>query len=205
MSAAITTMNLCQPGDFIACTAATDLFQLEGVEMVFDDLDWSVTGPMKPHRTYRKRLCRLVRNVSGVNLLPKRTAVYATASGLYGNRVDGYGSLTAQRLAGVIDEWLPSTGVPNLALFWITVEGPSLCLTDIASLGSATIAVGENVVGLTAATSQATTAGRIREQDLSGATAILADHAVNRIGVAMSAATTGQTNADILVDIRRQQ
>ena len=190
-------------GETAGVSAVTDLVNLEGMEFTFQDINWTSSDSTKPRRTSKQVVCRCVRNVSGIALLGARLAVYSTTSGTYGNRVDGYGSTTAQKIAGVVDEFLPSGGVADKDLFWIAVEGPSSCLTNIASLGANNIAVGGPVVALTAATSQATTAGRIEIQDLSGATAPLTNQVQNLLGGSQEAATTGQTNARIIVELRR--
>ena len=73
-----------------------------------------------------------------------------------------------------------------------------MILTSVADM-SADVAAGGWVVALTAATSGATTAGRVAPQVLTGATAALAAMVQNRIGRALTAKTTANTNADMLV------
>lgn len=177
---------------------------LEGKEWEFEDIDLSQTGA-KPARTNRTVRCRCVRNVSGINLLPKRVVSYQTGGtdGRYAvGRVDGYTTTVAQRAAGVVDEWLPAAGVVNNDLFWIVVEGPTKVLTDLAGGANNVHTIGELVTALTAATSQATTAGRVQPQDLTGATQLLGNQVLNVIGRALSAATTANTGADLLVDMQ---
>jgi hypothetical protein len=175
--------------------------QHEGKEWVFEDLDLSVRGA-KPARTNRQVTCRCVRNVSGGPLLPKRQGVYQKVGVNYGARVDGYVSVTAERSAGVVDEWLPAAGVPNNDLFWLVVKGPSRVLTDPAGAATNVFNVGDLIVALTAATSQATTAGRVAPQDLTGATALLGNQIQNRIGRCLTAMTTANTAADMLVEVQ---
>jgi len=176
---------------------------LEGKEWEFEDIDLSQTGA-KPARTNRTVRCRCVRNVSGISLLPKRIVTYQSAGtdGRYDvGRVDGYSTTVAARAAGVVDEWLSSTGVVNNDLFWIVVSGPTKVLTDLAGGANNVVSIGGLVTALTAATSQATTAGRVQPQDLTGATALLGNQIQNVIGKALSAVTTANTNADLLVDM----
>jgi len=63
--------------------------------------------------------------------------------------------------------------------------------------------VNDVIVALTAATSQATTAGRVAPQVLTGATALLGNQVQNRLGRAMSAKTTANTNNSLLVNISK--
>lgn len=77
-----------------------------------------------------------------------------------------------------------------------------MMLTDLAAGANNLIPEGTVLVALTAATSGATTAGRVAPQDLTGATAALGLQVQNRLGYALSARTTAQTNTTILVDKR---
>jgi hypothetical protein len=186
-------------GEYIAFNPAdtTSYQTMEGEEFEYEDRDWAATGPVKPLRTNQMVRVRVVRNNSGIALLPKRIAI-VKLTGTYGNQVDGYVRLTGGR-GYPIDEFLPAAGVPDKALFYIVVKGPGVCLTDIAA--GISIVVGDYVNSLTAASSQATTAGHVVLQDLSGATALLAAQVQNRIGAAMTARTTAETNTAILVDV----
>lgn len=169
---------------------------LEGHVGYFKDEAVS-TGGIKTNRSDRVQKCIVVRNVSAGALLPKR--VVSWASGYVGRRVDGYTTTTNAWAAGVVDERLPSSGVPRYDLFWLQVAGPCLCKTDIAALVS--IAEGDRLVALTAATSGATTAGRVLGLIAStNATQAIAQIS-NQLGRALSAKTTGNTDADILVDL----
>ena len=74
--------------------------------------------------------------------------------------------------------------------------------TDLAGGANDVINIGDVLTALTAATSGATTAGRVKPQSLAGATSVLGLEIMNMIGRAMSAATTANTGANLLVDIR---
>lgn len=180
--------------------------QMIGKEWVFEDIDLSGgTVGAKPNRSNRYIKARIVRNVSGINLLPKRLANLAatqTDGRHFGDEVDGYSDVSAARCGGVIDEWLPAAGVPTNDLFWLVTAGPTQVLTDLAGAATNVFNVGTNVVALTAATSQATTAGRVYPQDLTGATSLLGNQVMNVIGTALSAATTANTNAGILIELK---
>ena len=102
-----------------------------------------------------------------------------------------------------MDEFLPTAGVPANDLFWIVVEGPTNILSDLAGADNNVVNIGGILVALTAATSQCTTAGRVMPQDITGATSVLANAVQNRIGRALSARTTANTNADILVNVTK--
>lgn len=175
----------------------------EGKEYEFEDLDYSVPGS-KPSRTNRLVRCRIVRNVSGMTLYPGQLVRFKKSAGVpITGQVDGLTSVTAEDFAGVVDEWLSPNGVPNNDLFFIVVAGPTAVLTPMEGANSV-FNVGDVVVAHTAVTSGATTAGRVVKQDLSGATANLANQIQNRVGVAMSAATTGNTNSPLLVNVYRR-
>lgn len=174
---------------------ATVLDNLEGHEFVVEDVN-PATGVVRTSRPVR---LRLVRNKAGFALLPKRLVSFRASAGVYGSHVDGYADTTAEHSVPV-DEYLPSTGVADNDLFYVVIEGPALCLTDLAGGANNLFSAGDNLVALTAATSGATTAGRVAPQDLTGATSTLALQVQNRIGRALTAKTTGNTNADVLID-----
>lgn len=172
---------------------------LEGAEQWFkDEIAPTAGNGMATLRSGRMKLCRLVRNGSGIALTPGRAVSWA--SGYRGTRVGGYCTTTAAECAGIVDDRLPAAGVASNDLFWIVRKGPALCKTDLAGGANNVIAAGDVVVALTAATSQATTAGRV----YSAATAVTTNNdtiTLNRIGRAMSAKTTANTNADVLIDL----
>lgn len=174
---------------------------IEGSVRQFKDYDIVADSTFLKLRSARMVTCILVRNVSGIALLPGRLVRWQAAQ--RGKRVDGYTTTTAAEAAGVVDEWLPTAGVPNGDLFWLTVDGPTLVRTDLTGDTDTNFSEGDILVAITAVTSQATTAGRVRQADFTGAAtgATLADQITNRIGRAMSANTTGQTNRNVLADI----
>jgi len=109
---------------------------LEGVEKVFEDIDYSQYG-VKPYRSGKMVTCRLVRNKKASALLPKLFAKYktdGTTADVLGGQVDDYGETVGQ-IGGVVDEFLPAAGVAAEGLFWLVVEGPSTMIalngTDI--------------------------------------------------------------------------
>jgi hypothetical protein len=177
---------------------ATDLggVNILGMEWIFNDQN-PTTGVARTERYVR---CRAVRNTSGIALLPKRLVVFSTTAGEYGFNVDGYCSTAAQE-AYPTDEYLPTAGVVDDDIFWIVMEGPAVVETRTADMDH-NIGVGGWGVAATADSSQAaTTAGRINAAQTTGATGPLWIQIVNRIGRAMTARTTQNTNEDILIDV----
>lgn len=139
---------------------------------------------------------RVVRNVSGINLLPGRAVIYQ--AGFQDKRVDGYTNTTAQRAAGIVDPFLPSTGVPNGDLFLIIEDG-TVPVRRALSNSAADDAEGDILYAITAATSQATTAGRFTRWVGTFSAAETTDGTAfniqrNAFGLAMSACTTAGTN-----------
>jgi hypothetical protein len=153
---------------------------LEGKEYVFED----------PNGTGHPVRVRVVRNSGTINIKPKRLTTFA--SSYYGRRVAGHAAISAA-YAFPVDPYLPAAGVPPNDLFYIIVSGPTLC--KVTDSGEA-IAVGDIMVALTASTSGTADSGRV-----TSALTLAADEAMNRVGRAMSAVTTGQTGADILVGV----
>lgn len=190
---------------------ATTGVEWEGKEFVVEDLNYTnnsggsqIFAPRAYGNQVTYKTVRIVRNVSGIALLPRRLAAFKTT--VYGRQVDGYTTTTAAE-GYPIDEFLPSTGVAANDLFYIVVEGPAECLTDIAASAANLQTAGATVVvALTAVTSQSTTAGRISAVDVSGnnstGTPVLLA-AINKIGTNMSGSTTNNTNNPTLVHIKK--
>lgn len=150
----------------------------------------------------RMTTCRLVKNSSGITLLPGRIVRFKV--GTNRTEVDGYTRLDGQGDSAVSDDQLSSTGVINGDYFWVIVEGPALVKTPLEGTALNVFAQNDLVIALTAATSQATTAGRVQAATYADATAAATVNA-GAIGYAMSAMTTGQTHADMLVDVFRRR
>lgn len=187
--------------------SASALDTLRGKTWEFEDvvLNASAIGA-KPVRTGRAVTVMLVKNGSGFALLPKRLVTYSTSAGEVGI-VKGYIATTAGRCYPV-DEYLPAAGVPDGSYFYIVVKGPAIVLAPLAgSEFNGDVSIGTNLVGLTAATTGATTAGRAAVQNITGSTqaadyTFLVNQIMNVVGKALTARTTGNTNSDILVDVQ---
>lgn len=161
--------------------------------------EWEIEDTIRGTGMYIR--LRVVRNVAAIALRPKRLVSFA--AGYLGLRVNGYCDVSPEP-GYPVDELLPAAGVPVGDLFYIVVQGPALVLTDIASGAGSVINQNDPLVSLTAATSGATTAGRVRVAALTGLTGDPSrDEVLNVIGRACSAKTTAQTNADLLVIVRR--
>jgi hypothetical protein len=170
---------------------------IEGIRKVFKDVDYSSTDSIKPPRSGGEVECILVRNTSGTTLLPGRVCVWAST--YQGRRVDGYTSLDqGQPVAGIVDEFLPTAGVADDDLFWLVVKGPALIKK---ALSAATLAKDDFVVAITAATSQATTAGRIMSIASTSNATNGCSQVLNRIGIAMSTSATTDANVLVYVDL----
>ncbi len=182
-----------------ATISSTDLpgLNLEGVEIEVVDKGVTITG-----RSHRRRKLRIVRNAATFNLLGKRLVSLQTGNN--GTRIDGYCRLTAQQCIYPLDEYLTTytpAGVPQYDLCYIVIRGPAVVVTDLAAGVNNSIALDTVLVGLTAVTSGATTAGRPGVQDLTGATSVLGIQIQNVVGRALTALTTGQSNVDLLIDV----
>lgn len=183
-------------------SSSTDGAGVLGVMMDFDDV--TPGSGVRAPRSNRRTTCILVRNASGIALLPKRTARWKSGSKF--KEVDGYTTTTAAEAAGVIDEHLPAAGVAANDLFWLAVKGPSLMLTDLAGGVNNSVALNDVLIAMTAVTSQSTTAGRIAPWGLTATSTQTTDgtytnYLLHYLGRALSARTTANTNADILVDL----
>lgn len=172
---------------------------LEGRTARFDDYAPGQGAGVKVLRSNRQKTCILVRNTGGFNLIPKFACQWATT--FYGKRVSGHVRLPDDEVAGIVDEHLPTAGVRQHDLFWITVAGPTV--VKISRLAAeAVISEFEMLISATAATSNSTTSGRV---DAIADGSIDALNAFRYIGIALSAATTADTGADILCDVRLMQ
>jgi hypothetical protein len=84
-------------------------------------------------------------------------------------------------------------------LFWIVYDGPTLVK---GSLDANTIDAGDRLLGLTAATTNATTSGRVYAYAVTSDTTTMSPRITNCVGWAVSARTAAETNEDILANIR---
>jgi len=174
-----------------------DLGQTLGVSSTADGKNWvgavKVFTDVNPRtgtvRSARIKRCVAVRNTSGVALLPKKLVKFADGSV---SAVDAFTRLDNAVVAGVVDEYLPSTGVSANDVFWITVDGP----TEV-SLGAASQAgINADIVALTQTTAAATDGLTLAGGRAQTATVTTVAQVLGYVGRAMSVGTTG---ADILI------
>lgn len=179
--------------------SSTGGVELEGREFDVLDLDYS-TAPAKPRAisngTEIKRV-RVVRNNcptgAGTSTAVLPGMLCSFKSGSYGKQIDGY--VTTDAAEGYpADEFLPAAGAVQNDLFYIVVSGPAGVMAPVDAT-NANWSANSILVALTAATSGATTSGRVAPQTLNTTSTTLGNMVQNRVGVALSACTTGQTNS----------
>lgn len=158
-----------------------------------------------------------LRNRSGVTLYGKRWATLDVATaGLTGvTDVKGYADVLAEGHCVLIDEFIATNGVADKDIFWGVVEGVATTLTSETGAGfnGADIAVSGDLVAATAASSTgAATGGRVTNVSFTNATAGNSSNgydgyrmAMNHLGTALSARTTGETSADLLMRVRNRR
>jgi hypothetical protein len=163
---------------------------------------------------------RVMRNDAGIALQPGRlvkvgpapTAYSLGGSNIAGNigvgSVIGYANVGSTGAAApekgyVVDEML-TYNVPPYDLFYVVVKGPTLIYTSLTAADFSdtnTIGVGDHLHVAAAATSQATTAGRVAVASFAGTVgSVIAGQIVNVVGRAMSSAQSTQTAYKLLVE-----
>jgi len=181
-------------------STSTTTLAIRGIRKAFKDLDYTsgltgTTTVLAP-RSGGNVECILVRNSSGIALTPGRLVTWKT--NLQGKEVDGYATTDFCQVAGVVDEFLPSTGVANNDYFWLVVKGP--CLVKKAA-DTNTLTKDVEVVAVTAASSQAAGAGRIQTLALANNATSNTSMALNKVGVAMSTSNTSGANVLVYLDL----
>ncbi len=179
-----------QRGNTYGAADNTVALQYEGKEYIIED-DTYGTGMW-----VKLRVCR---NNSGIALQAKYAVAFNLTAGKGEYDVAGYADIGGGRSA-IVDDKIPATGVPLGDLFYAVVGGPVLARTGLAADATNAFAVGDWLYALTAVTTGATTAGRVGADPLTGATSVLALNLLGIIGQAMSAKTTANTNADVLIN-----
>jgi hypothetical protein len=174
-------------GQTLGVSSATDGKNWVGAIKQFPDVN-PITGAVRSNRV---KTCVAVRNTSAAALLPKRVVAFdVTTAGLaVFTETKGYTAATNEERVGVVDEYLPAAGVAVNDVYWVTVEGP----TEVAvALSGSDVAVGDRLAAITAATSGATSSGRVTKSAVAAGTQLGNDNSLGVIGRACSAgATTG--------------
>jgi hypothetical protein len=166
----------------------TAAVHLEGREFIHQDQTYGTGMNVK---------VRIVRNRSGATLTGRRAVSYNTVAGKVDVEVSGYATVAGAR-AHVVDDMLTGS-VADKNLFYVVVEGPCLAKTDLAGGVNNLVVQGDYLHTITAATTGATTAGRLGPASFAGTTAAFVAQIANVVGRAISAKTTANTNADILI------
>lgn len=146
---------------------------LLGVHKVFADTH-PQTGQILSNETVE---CIAVKNVSGGALLPKTLVEFRAAAVL--TEASG-GATTSSTRLGVVDEYLPTAGVPENEVFWLVVKGP----TTVLKLTHAT----DEAIAAGAAVSATATAGKVE----SGSTL--------KVGLCVNAAASTDTDVRIIAN-----
>lgn len=163
---------------------------LEGKEYVDNDMNYG-NADYAGYRTGREVRLRIVRNVTGSAMLPKRIArmkVDGTAYEFAG-QVNGYADTVGQ-IGYPIDEFLPAAGVADDDLFYVVIKGPAMCTT--AAAGDTNISTGSKVIP--------STDGKVIDQDTTvAAGAATFNQIQGAIGRAILAVNA--TDSNILIDV----
>lgn len=190
------------PTGFGSNIVSTDLkeVQLEGLELEFDDID-PATGEVRSGQRVKGRI---VRNSSGIALLPGTLVQWAT--GYRNRRVGGYANVSYAESAGFVDDQISGTVRAN-DLFFLVQEGPTRQYTPHAGVAGNECSAGSLLYAGTMenSTGNATSTrgghlqvwdGEFNLTDVTTApnsTKVL-HVARNVVAVAVSAVTSGETN-----------
>lgn len=157
---------------------------------------------MYPDKNYNMGLLTLlcVQNEASIALAGKRLVNFK--SGQFGRQIDGYARVNPSQAYPIWDQHTTTVAVHQLC--YLVLEGPCLCTTPLVGDATNVITALDWLVSLTAAASTSTTAGRIVGADFTGATSLLANQIIYKIGQALSTKSTSNTGADILVNISRR-
>jgi hypothetical protein len=152
-------------GQTLGVTDASQGSAVTGSQKVFADTDprTSRAGVFLSNRLVH---CIAVRNTSGSALLPGAVVKFKKAAIL--DEVDGAAAAATDAPLGVVDEYLPATGVANNDVFWLVVAGPTAITTagtpaagDLltATAGAAASGTAANSIGVALA---AKVSGKVR-------------------------------------------
>lgn len=149
--------------------------------------------------TKRSVILRAVRNSSGVTVHGKKLAKLNAL----GTAILGLGIADGEQRVAPIDEYLPTGGCAANDICYVVVQGPAVCLTQVAVADANVIAAGDLVnVATINVTSGATTAGRLKSRVLSSSVTANTAELIGVFGRAISSiATSGVTATDCLVDV----
>ena len=175
-----------EPGRFLtAPTAGDTILKLLGRRYVAPRRDGAYDNA---HRTYM-----LVQNDAATTLTGPGCVSFSTTAGEYAYKVGAVSGADAAE-AYPMDDELPSTGVPDQALFYVITDGPCLIKNLATNSARNNFAIGDDIV--------ATAGGRAVGALYAGLTeAALANQIKNKLGRAMSASTSDETSASKLIRV----
>ena len=179
--------------------------EARGMKVKFKDYDFDNSPEtLRSHGTLK---ARLMQNLSGVTLYGGRAVTHA--SGYRNERFDGYTRTIAVEAAGVIDPQLATIGVRNGDICLVFYDGPievytGIALADDYSIGDLLYAVtADNSTGHTGAGKLAAWPQALEFTATETTDGTMGKVLTNKIGIAMSAATSGgETNTLKLVDLK---
>lgn len=177
----------------VTTIGSTDLAHLEGMEFVVPDTQYATGEDVR---------LRIVRNTTGAAITGGGRLV--TFANFRLRAADGYCDTTLEFTRPVDDAYGTTFSIAANDLFYIVVSGPCLIYTAHSADAANVLTVGDFVQGATAATSGATTAGRMENATfaITGNTAPNLIKQVNAvIGRALTARTTANTNTLTLVRV----
>lgn len=151
---------------------------------------------------------KVVKNSSGIALLPKRLAKPKISSTIgFETEIAGYTTVDAEDCYP-IDEYLPASGVPDANYFYVVVGGPATVLTSLAGDARNVISEMNMLTNTAGATTGATSGGRAQLQNIQASTVNAtageenAEQIQRALGRAVSNKTTNNTDADLLMHVR---
>jgi hypothetical protein len=123
-----------------------------GSQKTFTDSDPRTTNT-GIHLSNRAVTCIAVRNTSGAALLPGQVVRFKKTAIL--TEVDSVAASLADAPLGVVDEYLPASGVANNDIFWLVVSGPTAIKTAASLAPGALVGVGAGGQAVAGATGSA--------------------------------------------------
>ncbi len=197
----------CGLGEYENCVNADSnpvLRHWLGRRATFKDLDYSISGLVSGRSQLSGYDIEAIflRNNSGVTLYPGYLAQVARTGREAVKEVIGYNNRADTHGCVLVDQWLPSTGVPNGYGFWGIIKGVVTAKTPMVDTDfNGDVAAFAPLVCVTAQFTTATTAGRLANITLAGQTAATAslNYMAGIVGRALSTKTTANTNTSLLV------
>jgi hypothetical protein len=170
--------------------------------------EWIIQDDVRGNNLFVR--IKLLKNTSGINLLPKRLVKLGTGStNGFETEAIGYSTVDAENCLPVF-EGLPDAGVPTANYFFVVSGGPALVKTSLAGDARNVINEGDWLTNTAGATTGATSGGRAALQNIQASTANATAGEENAqqvqfaLGRAASAKTTNNTDADLLVFIQKK-